>query len=169
MVTVPGQKISEYTCALKICGENLKPAPIPEVAVVVSPDAQGNVTLNADDAELHGDQIKIEDHGGQPNIGFWARADESVSWQVKFDKPGKFQVSAAVAATHADSEFIVEVAGKQLTGKPPQTATWTEFRTSDLGQIEIQQAGEQTVKVRSRDAQSWKAINLRSVKFTRSK
>ena len=32
VVTVPAQKVSEYTCALKITGQDLKPAPIPEIA-----------------------------------------------------------------------------------------------------------------------------------------
>ena len=115
VVTVPAQKVSEYTCALKITGEDLKPAPIPEVAIIVSPDAQGSVTLNPDDAELHGDQIKIEAQGGQPNVGFWDKPEEWVSWQVKFDKPGKFQVSTSCATVHADAEFVVEAAGQSLS------------------------------------------------------
>ena len=165
-VTVPGPKLSEYTCALKITGQNLQPAPIPEVAVTVTADAKGNFTLSPDDAELHGEQIKLEAQGGQPNIGFWDRADEWVSWKVKVDKPGKFLVSTSCASMHPNAEFVVEAAGQQLSGKPAQTGGWAEFRVADLGTIEIKQPGEQTVKVRARDAQSWKPINLRFVKLT---
>ena len=60
---------------------------------------------------------------------------------MKFDKPGKFKVSASCAAIHADSEFVVEAAGQQLTGKPPRTDGWADFRALDLGQIEIKAAG----------------------------
>jgi hypothetical protein len=35
------------------------------------------------------------------------------------------------------------------------------------GSVEIQQAGQQTLKVRPRDAQTWKAINLRWIKLER--
>jgi uncharacterized protein YdbL (DUF1318 family) len=36
-----------------------------------------------------------------------------------------------------------------------------------MGTIEIKKAGEQTVKVRAKNTQTWKAINLRWVKFLR--
>ena len=169
VVSVPANQVSPYTCALKVSGENLQPAPIPEIAIVVSPDAQGTVTLNPDDAELHGDQVKVEAQGGQPNLGFWDRPEEWVSWQVKFDQPGKFQVSAACATVHAEAEFIVEAAGQTLPGKPPRTDGWADFRTVDLGQLEVAQPGVQRIAVRARDAQSWRAINLRWVKLVPAK
>jgi alpha-L-fucosidase len=165
VVTVPSQKVSEYTCALRITGENLKPAPVVEPPVVITADSKGVFTCGADDAELHGKQIKTETHGIHTNIGFWDRANEWVSWRVKFDKPGKFGVSAQTASVHGNIEFVVEVAGKQLAGKAPKTAAWSEFKGAGLGQIEIPQPGEQLVKVRPKDAKTWKAINLRWVKF----
>jgi alpha-L-fucosidase len=58
IVAMPDKKTSEIACALRITGEDLKPAPIPEASAVVSADAKGNFTLSPDDAELHGDQIK---------------------------------------------------------------------------------------------------------------
>jgi hypothetical protein len=37
-----------------------------------------------------------------------------------------------------------------------------------MGVIEVKQAGDQTVKVRPRDAQTWKAVNLRWVKLAKN-
>jgi len=167
VVTMPEKKTSTIACALRIAGKDLKPAPLPEVAAVVSPDARGNITLKPDDADLHGDGIKIEAQGGQPTIGFWDRPEDWVSWKVKFDKPGTFKLSAGCATTHAGAEFVVEVGGEQFTGKPPQTGGWADFRVVDLGRIDVQEPGEKVVKVRARDAQSWKAINLRFVQLGR--
>ncbi len=166
IVTVPAQPISPYTCALEITGRNLQPAPVPVAVVVISPDAQGGFTLGAADAELHGDQLQMENQGGQPNVGFWDRADEWVSWTIKFDRPGVFTVSASCATVHAGAEFVAELAGQQLAGRPPQTSGWADFRTLDLGRFRIEQPGQQVLKVRSRDGQSWKAVNLRWVKLT---
>jgi alpha-L-fucosidase len=169
---VPAQKVSEYTCALRILGEDLKPAPIPEVAAVVAADAKGNFTLSPDDADLHGDQIKLEAQGGRPNVGFWDKPEDWVSWKVKFDKPGVYRLSASCSTVHAGAEFVVEVgptpAGQQLVGKPPRTSGWADFRLVDLGRIEVKQPGELTIKVRSRDAASWKAINLRGLRLTKA-
>ncbi|MHB8972893.1 MAG: alpha-L-fucosidase [Pirellulaceae bacterium] len=169
LVTVPAEKVSEYTCALRIAGQDLKPVPIPEVSVIVRPDAEGHFVLKPDDANLQGDQIKIEAQGGEPNIGFWDRAEESVSWKIQVDKPGTFTVSVACATPHANAQLVVDVAGQPLVGQPAPTSGWADFRVLDLGPIEIQQAGEQAITVRSRDAQSWKAINLCSVKIVRQK
>ena len=85
---------------------------------------------------------------------------------MKVDKPGTFTVSVSCATPHADAQFVVDVAGQPLVGQPVATSGWADFRVLELGRIEIQKAGEE-VKVRSRDAQSWKAINLRHVKLTR--
>jgi alpha-L-fucosidase len=167
MVTVPAKALSPYTCTLKIAGENLKPVPIPEVVITVSPNARGNFVLKPDDASLNGDQIKVENKGGQPNLGFWDRADESVSWTLAVDKPGTFEVSAAVATVHVGAVFVVDAAGRQLTGQPAQTGSWDEFRTTELGEVRIEKPGKQVVTVRAKDAGSWKAINLRSVTLTR--
>ena len=134
----------------------------------VRPDAKGNLNLTAEAAELHGDQIKTEAQGGQPNIGFWDRPDEWVSWKAKLDKPGTFRVRASVATIHADAEFVAEAAGQKLVGKPPRTGSWAEFRDVELGQLEIKQAGDCTVSVKARDAKTWKAINLRSVSLVRA-
>jgi alpha-L-fucosidase len=169
VVTLPADKPSEYTCALRITGADLKPVAVAEVVEPIAPDAQGNLTLDADSAELHGDQIKKEQQGDTPNIGFWDRADDWVSWNVKFTRPGAYQVTANCAALYSDSEFVVEVAGARLAGKAPQTGSWADFRRFHVGQVEIKQAGPQVVKVRPRDAKTWKALNLNCVAFTLSK
>jgi alpha-L-fucosidase len=166
-VTLPAQKVSEYTASLRIIGSDLAPVPIVEITPAVTPDAKGNFRLDADAVDLHGDQIKTEQQGGQPNIGFWDRADEFVSWKVQFPKPGKFQVSVAVATIHPTTEFVVEIAGQKLVGQAPQTGNWAEFRSRNLGQVEITQPGEQIITVKPKDPQSWKAMNLRAVKLDR--
>ena len=166
VVKLPEQKVSEYTCAVKITGTDLKPVEVPQTTTMIRPDAGGSYTLGADEAELHGDHINQESQGGQPNIGFWDQADQWVSWKVKFEKPGTYKTSASTATINGDVEFIVEAAGQQLSGKAPQTGAWSEFRQTDVGQLKIEQAGDQTIKVRPKDAATWKAINLRFIKLT---
>lgn len=165
-VQVPTQPISPYTCAIRVEGENLQPVPIPEISVVTPPDAQGGYQLKPDDANLHGDKIKVEAQGGEPNIGFWDNAEDSVVWKIRVDKPGEFAVTASCASPHADALFVVEAAGQPLTGQPKRTSGWADFKEVELGKINFAQTGEQTITVRARDAQSWKAINLRWLKLT---
>lgn len=165
LVKLPAQKVSELTVGLKITGVNLKPVPIVETAAVLLPAADGSLTLTADTAELHGDQIKVEEKDGMPNIGFWDKGDEWVSWKANFTRAGAFKVQARVASPSAGSRFVVELSGQQLTAGSPNTGSWDRYQDIDLGQIEIKQPGEQVIKVRPRESAAWKAINLSSIRF----
>ncbi len=171
-VELPGEKLSDLTCALRITGSNLKPAPICETpgtaapAAIVTPDSHGRLIFGATDAVLHGEHLKLEEQGGKPNIGYWDNGDEWVSWTGRAANPGTYLVSATIASANGDAEFQVEAAGHKLDGKVPRTAGWDKFATIDIGTVEIKQAGNFTVSVRAKDAANWQAINLASLRFT---
>jgi alpha-L-fucosidase len=166
VVTLPEQKLSPYTCALRIRSTELKPAPLVEEVAVVTPDANGELVLAADAAEVHGDKLNTEDRDGQMNLGFWDNPGEWVSWRVRVDKPGKFNVSTSIATINSSTELEVECGGTRLTKKIDGTGDWGKFKIVDLGQIELQQAGGQIINVRPKGAESWKPINLRFVRLT---
>jgi alpha-L-fucosidase len=167
VVTLPAQKVSEFTAALKITGTELTNISFAVATPSLTPDAKGNLKLGADDAELHGD-LKTEGQGGQPNIGFWDRGSDWASWKVKFPQAGAFKVSASVSSASGASDFVIEVAGQQVSGKAEKTAGWDQFKEVSLGQIEVKQAGEQVVSIRPKDAANWRAMNLRFVKLTKA-
>ena len=166
IVTLPAEKVSEYTVGLKIAGENLKPASVAEEAVVVQADSKGIYKLDANDAELHGSQIKVEEHDMRPNIGFWDKADEWVSWKVQIEKAGTYRINLDVATTHKDVNVAMEAAGQILKVAIPPTGQWNKFLGCSAGKVEIKQAGVIAVKVQPADASKWKAINLRMVRLT---
>ncbi len=168
VVTLPPQRVSEFTAALKITGTGLKNIPLTTPVSALTPKPNGILELGADDADLHGDGIKTEDHGGQANIGFWDNGNEWASWKVRFPQTGVFKVSASLASISGASEFVIEVGGQQISGKAQQTGGWDQFKEIGLGQIEIKQAGEQVVKIRPKDPAQWHAMNLRFVKLTKA-
>ena len=168
-VTLPSQRPSEFTAALKIHGSNLKNIPFTLPPQVISPDAKGNLWLGADTADLHGDQINTENQGGQPNIGFWDNASDSVSWTIQVPQPGTFEVVASLACVSGGSEFVVEVAGQTLTGQAPKTSGWDQFTELHLGSIAVQTSGNLTVIVRPKNPATWRPMNLRSLKLTQAK
>jgi len=168
VVTLPPQKVSEFTAALKITGTALKNIPFTTPVSALTPKPNGTLELGADDADLHGDGIKTEDHGGLSNIGFWDNGNEWASWKVRFQQTGVFKVSANLASISGASEFFVEVGSQQISGKAEQTGGWDQFKEIGLGQIEVKQAGEQVVKIRPKEAAQWRAMNLRFVKLTKA-
>ncbi len=169
-VDLPEQKPCNYAIALKITGENLrgfKPELAAPAVSLVQPDASGTLALGAEEADLHGSQIKVEEKSGRSNIGFWDKADESAAWKVNFKEPGKYKVSALIATASDGALAVLDVAGSTIDLKPPATGSWDRFSELDAGTIEVPQAGVQTVKLHARDAQSWKPINVRWVKLAR--
>ena len=166
IVTLPAARLSDLTCSLKITGSNLKPVTPPVTAPVIYSDSKGDVFLSATNAELHGSQIQLETQGDLPDIGYWDKGDEWVSWAAQIPKTGTFNVSATVATLNAEASFVVEVGGETISAQAPLTGSWDKFQTVDLGRIQIIQPGDLTVKVRAKDKATWKAINLNSVKLT---
>lgn len=171
-VTLPAQKPCDYAIALKLTGENLR-GYRPELAApgapVVLAEPTGNFTLAPDDAELHGDGLKTEAQGGQPNLGFWDNAEDFASWKVDFSRPGTFKVTASLATVHTGGTLVAEVAGQKLEGQVAPTGAWDKFAVLELGTVEIKSAGQQTLALKPRDAASWKALNLRWVKLERTR
>jgi alpha-L-fucosidase len=169
-IDLPDQKPCDYAVALKISGEDLrgfKPELAVPTASIIQPDAAGTLTLLADAADLHGDQIKVEEKGGEANIGFWDKPQDSASWKVKLGAPGKYKVTAACAVVDQDALLLIALGDRAIELRPPSTGAWEKFTESDAGTIEIPRSGEQVVTVRSKDPRKWRPINLRWVKFRR--
>ncbi|HEX9048830.1 MAG TPA: alpha-L-fucosidase, partial [Verrucomicrobiae bacterium] len=66
-VELPDEKLSTLTCALRITGKNLRPAPISSTATsMITPDSHGRLNFSATDAVLHGERLQLEAQGGRP-------------------------------------------------------------------------------------------------------
>jgi alpha-L-fucosidase len=164
LVKVPPQKISIYTCGLKIQGNDLKPAPVPEQSSApIEQDQNGNLVLRAETAELHGDQVNTEDRDGQTNIGFWDKPEDWISWKVHLTKPGAFTVSGSVATINEAVEITMDAGQDSVTLSIPKTGDWGAFQKVDFGRFQISKSGEHTIRLRPKDATSWKGINLRNI------
>ena len=164
-VLLPMEKPSEHAVALKITANDVRafrPDLVVMPTVVVTADVNGTMVLMPSTAELKGD-LREQTQDGQPDIGFWDNPQDWAAWHVKVDKPGKFRAVASVATVHDQSAFVVEAAGKTIDCVVKSTGAWNRFAQVEIGTIEFAQAGVHTVKVRPRDAATWKAINLRRI------
>lgn len=171
-VELPAEKLSDLANSLRIAGSNFKPAPIAETGSdpgktppVITPDKYGRLIFGAADVTLHGEFLKLEEQAGKPNIGYWDHHQEWVSWKGHVEKPGVYLVSATVASPNGEAVFVLDAAGKNISAKVSQTAGWDKYATTDIGTVEVKSAGDFTVAVRAKDAESWQAINLASLRF----
>ncbi|MBI5384040.1 MAG: alpha-L-fucosidase [Verrucomicrobia bacterium] len=138
----------------------IKGAPQIEAAMLMQ-DADGSLVLPAAEAITHGDQIKYESGGGKDNIGYWINPSDWVEWQFKLTQPGKFTVTADIAATGSGS-FDIVVGNRKLSGKAPNTGDYTKFKKVELGTLEISVPGKTSLAVKA-VPQGWQPFNLKSL------
>ena len=126
--------------------------------------ADGVIQLNADDAYLQGSTIKLEGNDSNMNIGWWQKPDEGVSWKFKIGKPGSYQVSIDMAS-EADSQFILEQGTQKLSVTAPATGGFNSYKTTEVGTVHIDTPGIVTLKINPESPDTWKSINLKSVRL----
>jgi len=161
LVTLPAKSISPYTVGLKIKGEGmLQPAPIaPEV---IRADADGRYMLKPAAAELNGKQIWLEGESDNAFVGSWDNPEESAAWTVRFDKPGRYKVSALCASTD-ETQFAVQVGEQTFTAKTKAGSDWNNYQEDLLGEVEIKEAGIQKLQLRPASPQTWRSVRVRMV------
>jgi alpha-L-fucosidase len=166
-VELPDTAPSDYAVCLKIEGNDLRGFK-PDLAVsrpgLIKADESGTFTLLPDQADLHG-VLKIENTGGQPNIGFWDQPSDSASWNLSIPQPGKYQVSIAYSTAQTESNLSVSLSGAKIESKLPSTGGWDQFKELTIGTVETTKAGEQILSAGPVDGKTWKAINLRWAKL----
>ena len=134
---------------------------VPDIAMTaITQESDGSVRLMASEAELHGG-LQYEKGDGKDNIGYWSNAADTANWTFKIDRPGKFKVTAEIAALEA-GKFEVVVGDQKLSGTSPATKDYTKFKRMSLGDSLDLAAGSVTLTVKP-IAEGWQPMNLRSV------
>jgi alpha-L-fucosidase len=91
-VTLPATKLSDLTCSLKITGSNLKPAIPPVTVPVVRPDLKDDVFLPPPMPNFMAASSGWEPKGGLPDIRYWDKGDEWVSWVAQIEWSRSFRM-----------------------------------------------------------------------------
>lgn len=167
VVTLPAQKPCAHAYALKIEGLNVAasrpvaPPPLPIHAAV-----DGTLTLTPADAVLHG---TLHTEGGAlQNLGFWSDPADTAAWNVHFDAPGTYAVSAAASAAESASALALDAGeGTAATLTVPKTSGWGDYQ-SVTGTLKIDAAGDRILTARPADPAAWHAVNLRTVTLQRA-
>lgn len=134
---------------------------------VAQQNADGSIQLHAVDADVHGEQVKYESGGGKDNLGYWFVPTDWASWTFNVTKPGRFEVTAEIAA-EASGTFTVDAGGGKLTATAPKTGSYTTFQKVTLGTLEIPRAGVTTLAVHPVSA-GWQPMNLKSIRLEPAK
>ncbi|MBN1420606.1 MAG: DUF1080 domain-containing protein [Planctomycetes bacterium] len=143
----------------KIFGELNKMAILGETSV-----------LDAKDAKIHGSGAQYEPADNRKCIGVWNSTNAWVSWDVRVETPGTFEVEVSQSmADQAGSVYVVEMAGQSLEGTVRGTGDWARFVGIGLGELKVEKAGTYPLAVKVTKKPGTYVMNLRSVTLRRKK
>jgi alpha-L-fucosidase len=168
VVTMPDQKPCAHVFALKIAGEQLKPAPLPPEPVipptVVVPGADGSVMLTGVSVQIEGNSPVYSKDGDQ--IGFWNTQSDYVFWSVALPQAGTYSVKMTYSCNVAvgNSQFTVESGAAKLDVTPKFTDSWGTYTTDAVGEITLT-AGKQDLAIKPKPNTIWKSLGLRSIEL----
>ena len=103
----------------------------------------------------------MEGRSRQSTIISWTKPEEWADWTFVISQPGKFTVVAEVAGTPAAS-FEITVADQKLAGIVRQPGNATQFRTVELGTVELPAAGQGALAIKA-VKDGWPPLSVRSV------
>jgi alpha-L-fucosidase len=136
----------------------------PEVMTIpIVQNSDGSISLSASDASLHGSQIQYESGKSHDNLGYWYQSDDWADWTFKVSHPGKFVITAEIAAP-SPTTFQVSVAGQEFHSTAPVTADYSHYTSVQIGTFEIPAAGDVALAVHP-IKDGWQPMNLRSIKL----
>ncbi|HUD83272.1 MAG TPA: alpha-L-fucosidase [Candidatus Saccharimonadales bacterium] len=158
-ITVP--KAGPDSISTTIVAQFTRPLDISPVFITQQRD--GSVTLAAVEARLHGETIRNEEGGGQNHLGYWTNPEDWVDWQFKVRAPVKFDITAQIAAL-ASGSFDISIGGQSIHCAAPQTASYSDFKSVDLGVAEISAPGLVTLAVHP-VKNGWQPMNLQSIEL----
>jgi len=126
--------------------------------------------LDAKDAKINGSGVAYEPADNRKCIGVWNNEKAWVSWDVRVETPGVFEVEVSQSmGDQAGSEYVVEIAGQSLKGTVRGTGDWARFIPVNLGGVEIEKAGTYPLAVKVTKKPGTWVMNLRSVTLKRKK
>jgi hypothetical protein len=141
---------------------------LPKVAAArVAQKPKGLVLLPAREARLHGDTIQYESGDENDNIGYWLNAADWADWDAMIAKPGRYTVTAEIAALEPGT-FGLSVAGQNLSGAAPVTSDYHTFKSVTLGVVDIPAKGKRTLAIHP-VAEGWHPMNVRSIRLEPAK
>jgi hypothetical protein len=111
----------------------------------------GTVVLSALDCRVVGERAQLETHPGNHRIGFWAKGDDYVSWQIEsYLTAGKYDVELVYSrAGKAGAEAAVIIDETTLPVKLNPTGSWYTYQVQSIGTITLADTPSHLIEVKS--------------------
>lgn len=160
-ITIPQQapSASVAVIAVEYTGELSAVPYVPTVKAA----ADGSLQLSAKLAET---TKPIQYESARDCLGYWTDK-ASATWWLDIPKAGTYRVSITQACTDADAgtAYTVRIGDQKLKATARATGDWVEFKTFDLGEIQLAAPGRIEVTIAPDQKPAFAVMNLRSIQL----
>ncbi|HWB02336.1 MAG TPA: sulfatase-like hydrolase/transferase [Verrucomicrobiales bacterium] len=126
--------------------------------------ANGSLTLPASLAEVHGSMLRYEPPPNKNTLGYWTRAEDWASWDVKVEQPGDFRVILRHGCGNGSggSEVEITAAGKSLPFTVTETGGFQNWVETGVGTVTLP-AGRHTLAVRPKTKKGGAVMDIQRI------
>ena len=137
------------------------PGNTPQVAPVRD---DGSIRCLAMHARIYGPSLVFEEQ--YRNLGFWGSAKDQATWSLDVPKAGRYRVTLDYACADGTqgNRFVLAAAGETLRGIVPGTGTWDDYRSLNIGHVELP-AGSTELSFRSDGQPKSFLMDLRMIRL----
>ena len=161
---LPAQDVADVIAFVRSISLPAKsfPGNSPQVAPVRD---DGSIRCLAIHARVYGPSLVFEEK--YRNLGFWGSAKDHAVWSLNVPKAGRYRVTLDYACANETqgNRFVLAAAGQTLRGVAGGTGTWDDYRSLQLGQLELP-AGSTELAFRSDGEPKSFLMDLRMIRLT---
>ena len=141
----------------------------PEEAKPTEQAGDGTLTLRCSQGRTTGEKLRFEPQPHKNTIGYWAVAEDSVSWPVKIAKPGRFNVALLQGASSKGGGVarISVLAGEKVVDSIEHqvevTGHFQNFVWKHSGSIAITEPGDYHLRIEAVEKPNVALMDVRQV------
>ncbi|MEI6536148.1 MAG: DUF5077 domain-containing protein [Verrucomicrobiaceae bacterium] len=144
-----------------------------EIALVPAPEGEkinqaedGSVLLLAKDAATWSENMRYEPQPNKNCLGYWTDVQDFAEWEMKVDKPGKYQVVVHQGSSPGGSEIAVQFDKQELKFTVQNTGDFHKLAPVSVGEIKVDKPGTYRLAVKPQKKNGGAIMDIQKVVLT---
>lgn len=135
----------------------------------------GSLWLAAHFAKTSGEKLRYEPQPHKNTVGYWTVPTDSVQWNLRVEKAGKFNLAVLQGCGGGQGGSIANLQISSADGKTVfetsfevvETGHFQNFQWKQLDAVELKEAGNYTLKVQPKQIRKAALMDIRAIQLLR--
>ncbi|HEY2572458.1 MAG TPA: DUF5077 domain-containing protein, partial [Verrucomicrobiaceae bacterium] len=126
----------------------------------------GSVELLAKDATTWSENMRYEPKPEKNCLGFWTQPEDFAEWEMKVDKPGKYQITVHQGSSTGGSEVSVQFDSQKLKFTVKNTGDFHKPEAVHVGEVKVDKPGTYRLAIKPRTKNGNAIMDVQKVVLT---